>query len=346
MVDNCSINVMKNLFKLNSVLMLFGLLLFVSCDNELPEANRPKTPFSAITNEGYELSYQVNLNDPTTLKLMGLVDTTTQGPNDLVIPNEVMCQGYKYIITEIADSAFQDCSGFTGALKLPVGLKVIGNFAFNQCHNFTGDLHLGDNVTTIGTGAFQWCENFTGVLSFGAAVDSIGDFPFNLCEGFTELCVSEKNEKYIVEDMMLFTKDMTTVVLCLPSKEGGLVIPETIETIGDYAFANCYKLIAPLTIPNGVTSIGACAFLASSALFGPLTIGSGVESIGSFAFAYAYSSPMTVTNRALVPQVIAEDMFYLVPIEEIPLYVPASSVDAYKAADVWSDFMSVSAIQE
>ena len=55
-------------------------------------------------------------------------------------------------------------------------------------------------------------------------------------------------------------------------------IPESVTSIGDYAFQNCSSLQS-ITIPSGVTSIGSSAFNGCSSLQS-ITIPSGVTSIG------------------------------------------------------------------
>lgn len=59
--------------------------------------------------------------------------------------------------------------------------------------------------------------------------------------------------------------------------------PETIEEIGDYAFAETESLTGNIIIPNNVTTIGNNAFQ-NSYFNGTLHIGESVQSIGEYAF--------------------------------------------------------------
>jgi hypothetical protein len=77
-----------------------------------------------------------------------------------------------------------------------------------------------------------------------------------------------------------------------------VVIPDTVTTIGDWAFANCRNLTA-ITIPNSVTTIGDEAFHGCGSLTA-ITIPGSVTSIGAGAFSYcsrltAITIPNSVT---------------------------------------------------
>jgi len=62
-----------------------------------------------------------------------------------------------------------------------------------------------------------------------------------------------------------------------------IIIPDSVTTIGNYAFNQCIAL-ASVTIPDSVTTIGDYAFYNCDALT-TVTIGNGVKSIGDSTFA-------------------------------------------------------------
>ena len=64
-------------------------------------------------------------------------------------------------------------------------------------------------------------------------------------------------------------------------------IPNTVTTIGNYAFNDCRGLVG-ITIPNSVTTIGSYAFCYCSGLLG-ITIPNSVTTIGNYAFDFLTS---------------------------------------------------------
>ena len=95
-------------------------------------------------------------------------------------------------------------------------------------------------------------------------------------------------------------------------------------------------MLTSITIPSGVTSIGKGAFYDCFKLTS-LTIPSGVISIGQEAFYNCYGL-RSITIEATTPPTLGNRAFDST--SGCPIYVPAASVDAYKAETNWSAYSS------
>ena len=67
---------------------------------------------------------------------------------------------------------------------------------------------------------------------------------------------------------------------------GDVVLPKTIESIGDEAFMNSVYLDGKIYLPSSLKTIGERAFYSCNEIEGDLIIPDSVESIGDEAFAY------------------------------------------------------------
>ena len=152
------------------------------------------------------------------------------------------------------------------------------------------------SVTSIGPDAFRGCSGLTSV-TIGNSVTSIGERTFSACSGLTSIIVESGNIVYDSRDncnAIIETASNTLISGCKNT-----TIPNSVTSIGDYAFAYCSSLTS-VTIPNSVTGIGNYAFLGCRGLTS-ITIPNSVTSIGYNAFEYcdgltSISIPNSVTS--------------------------------------------------
>ena len=246
-------------------------------------------------------------------------------------------------IESIAGGAFDGCSSLT-SVSIPNSITSIGNYAFNDCSSLSS-VELPNTITSIGKHAFRFCTALT-YISIPNGITSIEEFTFSNCSGLTSVTIPN---------------GVTNIGWSAFSDCSGLAsvsISNSVTSIGDDAFNGCTGLTS-VTIPNSVTSIGEGAFADCTGLTS-VTIGNSVTTIGKHAFQQCWNlTSVTIGNsvtsigtdafwecprltsltcEAITPPTLGYEVFYKVN-KSIPLYVPAQSVDLYKAADQWKEFL-------
>ena len=155
-----------------------------------------------------------------------------------------------------------------------------GNIVIPESVEYNGTSYI---VTSIGGSAFRDCSSLKSI-TIPSIVTRIGNSAFDWCSGLTSVHISDiaawceiafdandSNPIYYAHHLYLGEEEITD-----------LVIPNTVTTIGNYAFYNCSGLTS-VTIPNSVTSIGNNSFYNCSGLTS-VTIPNSVTSIGRHAF--------------------------------------------------------------
>ena len=237
-------------------------------------------------------------------------------------------------VTSIGAYAFYRCTGLT-SVTIPNSVTSIGDHAFDGCSGLTS-VTIPNSVTSIGDHAFYKCSGLTSV-TIGNSVTSIGAGAFDGCSGLTSINVASDNSNYCLVDGVLFNKDKTTLILYPGGKQGAYTIPNSVTSIGEYAFAGCTGLVS-VTIPNSVTSIGNWAFSYCSGLTS-VRIGNSVTSIRNGAFLFC-NGLTSITCEAVTPPTMS-CVFSGFDKSTCVLYVPAGSVTAYEYADEWKYFTKI-----
>ena len=245
-------------------------------------------------------------------------------------------------VTSIGAAAFDDCSGLT-SITIPDAVTSIGVEAFYGCSGLTS-ITIPDAVTSIGEWTFAHCSGLTSI-TIPDAVTSIGEHSFTGCSGLTSITIPDGVTS--IEDGTFYgCSGLTSITIPDGVTSIGMdafyncrglasiTIPDAVTSIGVEAFAGCSSLTS-ITIPDGVTSIEDSTFYGCSRLTS-ITIPDAVTSIGADAFSYC-TSLASVYCKPTTPPTFGGNVFYNNATNR-KIYTPTASVDAYKAADGWSDY--------
>ncbi len=164
-------------------------------------------------------------------------------------------------VVRIDDEAFCNCDRIK-SVHIPNSVKEIGQDTFDGCSKLRF-VKIPDSVTSIGDGAFALCESLNRIM-IPDSVTSIGDGAFAGCKSLYNIYVDEYNPNYISRRGILY--DRNGALVAYPIARGRVVpiaqgtkevrgwtfyydkplesvdIPDSVTTIGDFAFGGCESL--------------------------------------------------------------------------------------------------------
>ena len=237
-------------------------------------------------------------------------------------------------VVSVGVRAFHHCSSIT-TMNLPASLISIGDYAFDLCYGLLS-VSFPNGLQKIGKWAFDDCGKIR-TLSIPATVEDIASTTFAGCSGLWSFSVASDNASYCSVDGVLFDKEMTTLI-CYPGlKTGDYTVPDSVTTIGDYAFYYSRQL-KNIMLSSSVTTVGANAFRLCTALK-RVTMPSSLTALGSGIFV-ACQSLEAIVCYATEPPVVSATTFTESNLQ-VPLYVLGQVVDSYKNAEYWSRFVTI-----
>ena len=238
----------------------------------------------------------------------------------------------------------------------------IGMYAFYECKRLTS-VSIPNSVTSIAGEAFERCTwmSSINVASNNPNYSSLDGILFNKDRTTLYFYPRGKSGHYSVPNNVIYIGERAFEE-CLSLQS--ITIPNNVQGVGPNAFKGCYGLpeidgiiyadtylveatnkdLSTYVIKDGTRWIGNDAF-SNCQNMREVTIPNSVFSIGARAFDRCFKL-RSVTNYAASPQPILENVFWALDKSKCTLYVPAESINAYKAAEQWKEFNPIQAIQD
>lgn len=231
-------------------------------------------------------------------------------------------------VTVIPDYVFQSCQNLQ-SVTIPNTVAVIGDGAFYQCDKLQ-NVDIAEGVQIIGRGAFHNCYSLK-EITIPNSVGRIGTLAFTGCRELTSIFIPQ-SVYYIGDGILSGCPKVTSIVVdsnnAFYDSRGGC--NAIIDKMTGKLLAGCKNTV----IPTCVTSIGWCAFDGALGLQS-ITLPNTVKSIEAGAF-NGCDFMKTINCYATTPPEF--DFYSSFPNSLVDVYVPESSVAAYKAAKYWRNY--------
>ncbi len=145
-------------------------------------------------------------------------------------------------IDHIGTSAFEGCTSLNGSGGIYLNVETVGDRAFYGCTSLE-DMELTGHTDSIGTRAFEGCTSLSGIF-FWNGVGTIGDYAFFSTENLSYVCFHNSMDYDFSTHNFWGTWPAENCTSIGTGAFGDnfslayITLPESIEYIGDSAFAN------------------------------------------------------------------------------------------------------------
>ena len=282
----------------------------------------------------YNCSSLISLGDLSAL-------TKISGSNCFYNCTSLTSVNFTSVLNSLGGGSFNGCTSLTSVGNIS-GLIGIENSVFQNCRNLGPSLDVS-NVTYIRYYAFYGCTSLQ-TLNLSTKCTFLGDNCFSGCTALTSVgdlsCVTSAEGTTFanctsIQSLNFSNKLITLTGSCFSGCTALTSVGDlsSVTTVGPACFRN--TKLTNLNLPS-ITSIAreACSGMS---LLSNVSFGSGLTKIGSQLLANCPVLRYAIFNSTSVPTM---DGGMLNSTPNCKIYVPDSSVSAYKAATNWSSYAS------
>lgn len=300
---------------LSEGLVSIGSYAFSGC-SKLEHLVIPSTVDSIGNDAFYGCSALQQINIPQGIKNLADAVLSGTGIKTLDIPSSV---------NYIGEGAFRNCESLQ-SIKLPEGLTLLNYELFDGCKQLS-DIQIPSTVTTIEDCAFNGCKALK-TITLPASLSTFENSSwsensiFSGCSALKSIMVEAGNKYFESDGTALYNKAKDTLI-CFPAGVTGVVVPQSVKTIGEKAFCCCDSL-QNIMFEDGVSDlvIGEYAFKYCKNI-NKLVITSGIKEAKYEAFYKAHIKKLVITTTH--PKSFYE--YYLLKDNSIEtIYAPVSDL--------------------
>lgn len=251
-------------------------------------------------------------------------------------------------VNHLGSKAFAHCTKLTTLVINPNGAIEIGDEVFADCQTLN-NVTIGTTVTAIGNGTFIGCKALKKInIMPGSKLEDIGDMAF-YNSGIEELDLEYTprlkhlgawalaRTKLTEFSLPSHVKSLDEGTLFYNNKLSSLDLPKTLSYLPDYMLAGCDHINGTPFMTQNMSYIGDFAMFNQSQHFS-INVPQRVYYIGSHAMA-GLVWMQEITSEPLAAPELGDDVWAGINQSCVKLNVKEESLDDYRAAEQWQNFL-------
>ena len=227
-------------------------------------------------------------------------------------------------VSQILKGTFSYCESLNSVI-LGESVVTVGAQAFER--SGVKEVVLSDSTVSLSKDAFFGCQRLE-KIHFGKSFRTLDTMTFYNCSRLETITLSPENENFCLLDGVLYTKNLETLILypafdpraefvipdgvvsicdygAMCGRFDKVVIPDSVKTIGEYAFSGCYYL-KEVVMGDGVVEIKDFAF-ADCKKLANVKLSESLVTIGKNAFRSAVITYLIIPDSV---EIIQDNAFY------------------------------------